>query len=68
MSGFGEYLGIKYRSLMKLFEILELQQKSAVPKGAEPGTPSPFSFAVEVSVLSICREQVFDLLSGECFL
>jgi hypothetical protein len=65
MSGFGEYLGVNYRALLKLFEILDLRQKTAVPKGAEPGTPSPFSFTVELSVLSMCREQVFDLLSGE---
>lgn len=64
MCGFGEYLGINYRALLKLFEILELRQKTAIPTGAEPGSPSPLSFSVELAVLSVCREQVFDLLSG----
>jgi hypothetical protein len=65
MSGFGEYLGINYRSILKLFEILDLKQKTANKDGA-PGSASPLTFKVELSVLSICREQVFDLLTGKC--
>jgi hypothetical protein len=65
MSGFGEYLGINYRSVLKLFEILELKQKTANKDGA-PGSASPLTFKVELSVLSVCREQVFDLLTGKC--
>mmetsp|Transcript_122994 Transcript_122994/g.241269 ORF Transcript_122994/g.241269 Transcript_122994/m.241269 type:complete len:917 (-) Transcript_122994:212-2962(-) len=75
MSGFGEYLGIKYRSIQKLFEILDLQQKTAAAErkkqqqkvdAAEAAAlgDNPFSYKVTISVISVCREQVFDLLTG----
>jgi len=62
MSGFGEYLGVKYRSILKLFEILDLKQKNA--QGKDTTTPSPLSYKVEMSVLSVSKEQVFDLLAN----
>ncbi len=62
MSGFGEYLGINYRSILKLFEILDLKQKNA--QGKDKDLPSPLSYKVEISVLCVRDEQVFDLLSG----
>lgn len=78
MSGFGEYLGIKYRSILKIFEILDLKQKNAAA-AANKGTTaagagaggggaaeSPLKYQVDISVLSVCEEQVFDLLlAGE---
>lgn len=63
MSGFGEYLGIKYRSILKIFEILDLKQKNAA-QGQDPSLPSPLKYQVDLSIISVCEEQVFDLLSG----
>jgi hypothetical protein len=68
MSGFGSHLGINYRSILKVFEILETKKKSAAGAGAEAkaGAHAPesgFSFAVEMTMMTVQEETVYDLLT-----
>jgi hypothetical protein len=64
MSGFGSHLGINYRSILKVFEILETKKKSAAGAKAVANAPeSGFSFAVEMTMMTVQEETVYDLLT-----
>lgn len=77
ISGFGDYLGIAYRTVLKLFDMLELcktnpkaalgkkKVKKTTTKAGEAEEKSTFSYSVEMSVMSLHCENAYDLILSE---
>mmetsp|Transcript_24358 Transcript_24358/g.40654 ORF Transcript_24358/g.40654 Transcript_24358/m.40654 type:complete len:913 (-) Transcript_24358:244-2982(-) len=67
MAGFGEYLGISYRTILKTFEMLDLKKKNAEAetKKSNPDAECEFKFQVDMAVLTVRDDVVYDLLSSE---
>jgi len=58
--------GVSYRIIQKLFNLLELKNRQHKKQSSNSASPdSQFEFSIEVGMLEIYNEDVFDLLSTE---
>ncbi len=70
MHGFGSHLGISYRSLHKIFELLDFQKNSLLIKKSTPRRHGAadayqdldFDYTVTMSIMEVFDDKVYDLL------
>jgi len=60
MSGFGQHVGVFYRSILKLFDLLEFKKSQSSKNSIDF---SIFGFSVDLSVLCIQNEEITDLIA-----
>lgn len=72
-TGFDDHLGINYRAILKIFELLQVQRsqpdtifgEDTLPAQLKPEVKSTMSFRVEMSVMALIEEQAYDLVLSQ---
>lgn len=62
----GSQYGISYRTIQKIFHLLNFrqqQQKAVSALGGEEGKDVPFNFSLNIGMLEIYNDEIYDLLS-----